>query len=80
GFWKQVKISIKNQKFSQVPSQLFIPESIEEYLAINTRVNNDYETLLYYKGLKSSAITSFAINTKLHNWLINLYPNSKVGF
>lgn len=80
GFWKQVKVSIKNQKFSQVPSQLFIPESIEEYLAINTRVNTDFETLLYYKGLKSSAITSFAINTKLYNWLIDLYPHSKVGF
>ena len=80
GFWKQVKVSMKHHKFSQIPSQLFIPEAIEDYLSINCKINTKFETLLYYKGIKSDAITAFAINTKLYNWLNDLYPNSKVGF
>ncbi len=31
GFWKKIKVSIKNQKFIQVPLALFAEESLAEY-------------------------------------------------
>jgi len=80
GFWKSVRIVIKNQKFSHIPASLFVPEALPEYLSINCKINPDTETLLYYKSVKSDAVTAFAVDTYMYNWLNNLYPNSKIGF
>lgn len=80
GFWKNVRVSIKNQKFSQVPAALFIPGEIASYLGINCQFNPESETALYYKSLKSDVVTCFAIDTKVYDWLLSLYPNSNVGF
>ena len=80
GFWKNVRITIKNQKFSHVPSSLFIAESIADYLTINCSFNPETETALYYKSLKSEVVTCFALDTEMYNWLNNLYSNSAVGF
>ena len=80
GFWKKVKVSIKNQKFSHVPSSLFLKESCEDYLKINCKIDPSSELFLSYKSLKSEVITVFAIDRELHEWLVNLYPNSRVDF
>lgn len=80
GFWKSVKISIKNSKFSLVPSALFVKEALHDYLNLNASVDPEQEDVLYYKHIKSDAICVFAINKEIHKWLIQLYPNAEVGF
>jgi hypothetical protein len=80
GFWKTVRISVKNNKFSLVPSALFVKEAVVDYLRLNANINTETEEILYYKHIKSDAICVFAMNKLLHTWLKSLYPNSEVGF
>ena len=80
GFWRNVKVAVKNQKFSLVPSSLFSEDSIYDYLKLNCKVNPKLEYLLYFKHLKSNAVNTFTINKKLRNWLTNTYQNIDIGF
>jgi len=79
GFWKSVKISFKNSKFTQVPQSLFIPEAARDYLAINCAPEPG-ESIHYYRAIKSEAVTIFSCPEKICAWLKGLYPNSNVGF
>ena len=80
GFWKSVKIGVKNNKFSLVPSKLFDKSSLFDYLKLNCKVSNETDQLLYYKHLKSDAVNCFAINKQLYNWYNSIYPNIEIGF
>jgi len=79
GFWKNVKVAFKNNKFSLVPTSLFSKTSVLDYLSLNVKVDPEKEELLYYKQIKTDAVNTFAVNKVLYNWLINAYPNIKLG-
>ncbi|MEM9858186.1 MAG: DUF3822 family protein [Bacteroidota bacterium] len=80
GFWKRVRVSIKNSKFSLVPSSLFVKDALLDYLRLNAKVNESTETVLYYKHIKTTAVSVFAINTSVYKWLTELYKNTEVVF
>ncbi len=80
GFWKSVKIGIKNNKFALVPSKLFDSSSLFDYLKLNCKVNKETDQLLYYKHLKSDAVNCFAVNKQLYNWFQSLYPKIEIGY
>lgn len=80
GFWKSVRVSFKSNKFSLVPSALFVKESMADYLRLNSKVNEETEEILYYKHVKTNAICVFAVNREIANWLRGLYPKAEVGF
>jgi len=79
GFWKNVKVAFKNNKFSLVPTSLFSNTSVLDYLSLNVKVDPEKEELLYYKQIKTDAVNTFAVNKVLYNWLIKAYPNIKLG-
>jgi hypothetical protein len=79
GFWKKVRIAIKNNKFSLIPSGLFVKNALEEYLSLNSPVNTEREDILYYKHIQSDAICVFSIDKMLHEWLQGLYPNAELN-
>jgi len=76
GFWKKVKVSIKNQKFVQVPESLFATDSAAEYLKFNAAMDPAREECIASLNETAQATTIFAINSDLKTWLNNLYPNS----
>lgn len=76
GFWKKIKISIKNQKFVQVPQALFAEESLAEYLKFNAPVDSLREDFLSTVNTRTQAVTIFAINKDLRQWFDKMYPNS----
>lgn len=80
GFWNEVKVGLKNNKFSLVPSGLFMEEAILDYLKLNCRINPETDNLNYYRHLKSDAVNCFAINKRLADWLGSLYPTKQVCF
>jgi hypothetical protein len=43
GFWKEVKVSVKNLKFVQLPTALFAKENSSEYLKFNAAVDSATE-------------------------------------
>jgi hypothetical protein len=80
GFWSSVKIGLKSNKFSLVPSNLFDPDKTFDYLKFNCKVSKEYDELMYFKHIKSDAVNSFAVNKRLYNWIELLYPEKKVGY
>ncbi len=74
GFWKNIKIAIKNQKMVQVPQSLFIPESAPQYLKFNAHFNKAQEQVRYVEMKNSQAVTVFTVANELQTWFEKHYP------
>ena len=77
GFWRQIKISVKNQKLVQVPETLFVPEAAADYLKFNANVNKNREEVLSVPMINSQAVTVFAVQKELTSWLEGIYPQKQ---
>lgn len=80
GFWKKIRISIKNNRFVQVPEALFVEESQDEYLRFNAQVDGSKEEVLSVINPQSKAATVFAFPRELKTWFTHLYPDGKPVF
>ncbi len=80
GFWKKIRISLKSQKFVQVPQALFAEEAMADYLKFNAHVDPQKEDFLSTVNPTTQAVTVFAVNKDLKNWLDGLYPNNRPVF
>ena len=80
GFWKRVQVSIKNNKFTQVPASLFIEDAREDYLKFNARFDTQEEEVIHCFNKSVDAVTVFAVQRKLADWLRALYKNSTITF
>jgi hypothetical protein len=78
-FWKDIKISIKNNKFVQVPEALFLEEAKEEYLRFNAYIDTN-EEVLHVTNPRTKAVTVFAFPKNLKAWFDKLYPGKPVAF
>jgi hypothetical protein len=78
GFWKSVKISVKNNKFVQVPASLFLEEAKAEYLQFNAQLDLNKEAFLHCTGSQSGAITIFSIQKDIFDWIKQLYSNTRL--
>lgn len=76
GFWKKIKICFKNQKFVQVPSALFVNDALADYLKFNAQIDPEKEDFLASAHDQAQAITVFALNKDLKNWVESLYPHN----
>ncbi|MBX2970180.1 MAG: DUF3822 family protein [Cyclobacteriaceae bacterium] len=76
GFWKQIKIALKNQKLVQVPQALFEESVAPNYLNLNAQPSQSEET--YFVPMeKSEAVTVFAIQKELKTWVEQKYPQKQ---
>ncbi len=80
GFWKEVKISVKNNKFAQLPESLFEPSSSQDYLKFNAPIEPQIETAVSCINHTIHTITVFAIQNDLLKWLNEIYQNTLVTF
>ncbi len=76
GFWKQIKISFKNQSFVQVPQALYSEDALVDYLKFNSHINSDQEDFLPVSSKSTQAVTVFAVHKDIKAWLENIYPNN----
>lgn len=74
GFWKQVKVSVKNTRFAQVPDPLFIADAASDYLRFNAAVEPGSEDVLYVSNPRAASKTVFAVPGDLREWLSRIYP------
>ena len=79
-FWKSVRISIKNNKFVQVPEVLFVEESQSEYLRFNAQLNQTKESVQSVVSKQSMAATVFAFPAEIKDWFTKLYPSLQIIF
>lgn len=78
GFWKEVRISIKNTKFAQVPGALFLEEAASSYLTFNAALDADKETVRTCKNSRTDAVTVYAVQKDMLAWLNRIYVNTTV--
>lgn len=80
GFWKTVKVSIKNNKFVQVPEVLFVKEAREEYLRFNASIDAEREYIQSVTNKRSKAVTVFSIPKDISDWFNQMYPRLTVTY
>ena len=80
GFWNKIKIAFKNNKFVQVPKALYAKEALPEYLKFNANIDLTREDLIASENELAKAVTVFAINKDLKQWIDGVYPNNKPIF
>ena len=80
GFWRSVKIGIKNSKFCQVPESLFVENKAIDYLKVNVTVDESKEKILFCKSAAGDAVTVFSIQDDLYSWLVSIYQNTSFHF
>jgi hypothetical protein len=80
GFWKSIKVAIKNQKFVQVPASLFVPEASADYLQFNAAFDRESEACISVENSAAEAITVFSIWLDLKQWLEHMYPTKPISF
>lgn len=80
GFWKKIKVSFKNQKFVQVPKDLYAEESMDNYLRFNANVDRNLEFFSAVANAHTEAMTVFAVNKELREWIAGVYPNNPPVF
>ena len=79
GFWKEVKVSIKNNKFIQVPASLFVESAANEYLAFNAVIDSGKESVHICRNSRTDAVTIFAVQNDMMAWLKRVYANTSVS-
>lgn len=79
-FWRVVKISIKNNKFIQVPEVLYAEGSKEEYLRFNAHIDSEKEYVQSVINKHSKATTVFTFPRELKDWFSKLYTNTNIVF
>lgn len=79
GFWSKIKLSIKSHKFSLIPTDLFVADSIGEYLKLNSVVNTKIESEYSYQHSSSNIVNAFAADRRLINWIQSLYPSKEIN-
>jgi len=78
GFWKNIRIGFKNNKFSLVPASLFSKDGAYDYLKINADIDPDRDKILYYKHKQNEAVNVFSVNKILHEWVVNNYKKINI--
>jgi len=80
GFWKGVKIGIKNNKFCQIPESLFVERSAINYLKLNATFDELKEKVIFCKSSLNESVTVFAVQNDLYEWLSSIYKNTSHHF
>lgn len=78
GFWKEVKLSIKNNKFVHVPEPLFLEEAATEYLAFNAVLDGGRESTLHCRSKLTDAVTVYALHNDLKHFLLKTYAHTRL--
>lgn len=80
GFWKSVVFSLKNNKFVQVPAQLFVENSAGEYLKFNAHIDPDNDMVMSCANPRLDSVTVYLVPRILHDWLKSIYQNTTLKF
>ena len=78
GYWKNVKLAVKNNAFALIPETFFSREKLSSYLAMSAPVDAERDGYYYYQHAQSEAVNVFAANKKLVESIRSWYPSLDV--
>lgn len=74
GYWKSIKLAIKNQKFTLIPSTLFSRDNLPHYLHMSAEIDEDIDSFYYYKHVQSEVVLVFAAEKNVIERIRSIYP------
>lgn len=77
GFWKEVVLCFKTDKFTTVPLSFFSKENARSLLKMNCEVN-DNDSVGYYKVNSNDSVNIFTYDKQILQWFRSIYVNSKI--
>jgi len=81
GFWNTIKVLVKNKKFSLIPLTLFLEENKQDYIRLNTSIDETREQYFHHINNAAEFVNVFAVNQAVIKFLTNqTYPSKDVHF
>ncbi len=80
GYWKKIKFSQFNNKFTLIPNGLFIEENAFDYLDLVTDLQVGFDKVLVYQHEKSTMTCIFSVEYSVYQWITQFYQTKKVQF
>lgn len=80
GFWNLIRVSVKNRRFSLIPTSLFLKDHLSDYLSTNAPRNAEKEEYHYYKQEQFKAANVFGVDKYLVEFINSIYQNRQVHF
>ena len=78
GYWRSVKLAIRNGTFTLVPSPFFSSSKLIHYLTLSVGVEKLHDGYYYYEHTQSQAVMVFAAQKKLVERIRSFYPSLTV--
>lgn len=75
GYWKSVKLAVKNQKFTLVPGAFFSSQRLSRYLSLSATTEAEHDGYYYYRHVQSSTVSVFAADKHLVERIRSRYPS-----
>lgn len=79
GYWKSIRVAVKEMDFSLIPKTLFDKQYIREYLKINTGKDLDTADVFYYNQKSTDSVSIFSADKKVTDWFSSQYPGKKIS-
>ncbi|MGD1889000.1 MAG: DUF3822 family protein [Cyclobacteriaceae bacterium] len=79
GYWNRVKLAIKSQHFTLVPSTYFSAENAAHYLTLVTNTPSNKYSINHYRFKELDAVMVFGAEKQLVERLRSTYPSQDVG-
>ncbi len=77
GFWKEVILCYKTDKFALVPLSYFSKENARSILKMNCEVD-EADSVGYYKVNSNESVNIFTYDKSILQWFRSIYVNSKI--
>lgn len=78
GYWRSVKLAIRNGTFTLVPSPFFSDSKLIHYLTLSVGADKVHDGHYYYEHTQSQAVMVFAAQKKLVERIRSFYPSLTV--
>lgn len=78
GYWRSVKLGIRNRMFALVPSSFFSNSKLAHYLTLSAEVDQHHNGYYYYQHVQAQAVMVFAAHKKLVERVRSFYPSLTV--
>jgi hypothetical protein len=81
GFWNRIMVMVKNKKYSLIPTSLFLPDNLQDYIHLNTKVDPSLESFFHFSHPLAGLTNVFAVNKGVIHFLTQqTYPSKTVHF
>lgn len=78
--WQTIRVSVSNLHFTLVPETLYDPDHQTDYLRLHSKITPEQNVVLAYRHSGIEAVNIFALDTAIHDAVLQIFPDKQVQF